>query len=205
MNFQPNPNEPWGNIRYSQTYEASKLFGRKIYYCKASDIIDDKIFGEETYRKFLDENTYEMYSFRDDDTFFQGDDGFGGFGLIPTYSDIVYIPIKWFDDLNITPTEGDLILYDQTQGHHLFEITKVDTSTEAYGGNVINNRRFIHKLYLKLYERSTDDFDDDFQQLEDLDKLLDLEATQLDDISEDLRNTVDQSNVVTKDDPFGEM
>jgi hypothetical protein len=206
MNFQPDPTLQWGDIRESQVYESSKLFGRKVYYIQSEVISNDEIFQENVSRKFLDDNTYEFYSFRDNDTFFDGSDGFGGFGFIPSYSDILYIPIKWFTDNNIEPKEGDLILYDKTQLSHLFEITKVDTKTEEYNGDVVNGRRFSYKIYLKLYEKADDNFNDvDFNINPETETLLDLVSDDLNDISKDLSDHVDDLQIASKDDPWGEL
>lgn len=157
FNFQPTPKtNAWGDMRENQTYEASKLFGRKVHYLQATNIDTNEIFGEAISRDFLATKTFEMWATRDNDTHFTGVESFGGFGLIPMYHDILFIPKKFFTEFAITPYEGDLIYYETES--MMFEIVKVDTNTEEYKGDTVNARRFNHKLYLKLYSIADDSF-----------------------------------------------
>ena len=156
FNFQPKTEtEEIFNIRYSQVWESSKLFGRECYYIQATDVETNDIFKEVTARNFESINKHTFYYTRDNDTFFNGTESFGGFGYLPMYSDIKYIAKKWFDDVTIEPLEGDLI-YDVIE-NVLFEITKVDENISEYNGDKILDRVFNHKLYLELYKPDYND------------------------------------------------
>ena len=156
FNFQPKTEtEEIFNIRYSQVWESSKLFGRECYYIQATDVETNDIFKEVTARNFESINKHTFYYTRDNDTFFNGTESFGGFGYLPMYSDIKYIAKKWFDDVDIEPLEGDLI-YDVIE-NVLFEITKVDENISEYNGDKILDRVFNHKLYLELYKPDYND------------------------------------------------
>ena len=156
FNFQPKvQTEEIFNIRYSQVWESSKLFGRECYYIQATDVETNDIFKEVTARNFESINKHTFYYTRDNDTFFNGTESFGGFGYLPMYSDIKYIAKKWFDDVDIEPLEGDLI-YDVIE-NVLFEITKVDENISEYNGDKILDRVFNHKLYLELYKPDYND------------------------------------------------
>jgi hypothetical protein len=205
FNFQPTPNstELWGDQREYQVYEATQNYGRKIYYLKAVNVNVNDIFGEAISRDFLSTNAYEMYATRDNDTHFSGVESFGGFGLVPMYQDILFIPIKYFKDINYTPYEGDLIYYEDIS--MLLEIVKADTKTEDYNGDVINARRFNHKLYLKLYSPADDNFtgfNTMIPQLETFD------AIDLLNINETLTNVITTANIVkpaSTSNPFGDL
>jgi len=202
--MQPVPNvDVWGNQREVQVYEASVIYGRKVYYMKPNNINTNEIFGEVLTRDFLNANSYEMYSTRDNDTMYEGGETFGGFGFVPSYNSIQYIPIKFFKDKNITPAEGDLIY--QLEDNMLFEVTKIGDKTEEYNGSVINNRLFNYKLYLKLYSLADDDFTG-FNNTEapELDKLDD---TLLNNLNDTLTATINNENpvTVTNTNPFGDL
>lgn len=157
MNFQPKVNlEGHFDIRYNQVQEASKLFGYQCIYIPAVDLEENGIWREVTARKFANVVKHDFYYTKDNDTFFNGTESFGGFGFMPMYSEIKYIAKKWFDDVSIEPTEGDLI-YDVIEDM-IFEITKVNDNISEFNGDKIHNRIFNHKLYLELYKP---DFNDD--------------------------------------------
>ncbi len=204
FNFQPTPKtSAWGDLRELQTYEATKLFGRKIHYLRASNIDVNEIFGEAVSRDFLASNAHEMWATRDNDTHFSGVEAFGGFGLLPMYNDILFVPIKFFKDLAFIPYEGDLIYYeDQTM---MFEIVKADTKTEDYNGDMVNERRFNHKLYLKLYNPADDNFTGFELTVPELETF---DASTLNDLNATLETEIDTMNVVNPANalnPFGDL
>jgi len=203
FNFQPNTQEFYFDQREQQVYESSKLFGRLVWYLKASVVTDDKIFGEAIARDFLVENAYQFYGFRDNDTQYTGMETFGGFGFVPQYNDIIYIPTLWFKDNNFEPIENDLVYYEED--NMLFEITKVNTLTEQYGGDVINNRRFTYKLYLKLYSLA----DDNFTGFEttDIAEIEGLDDVSLNNLNDSLIQDIANENIVdtTRENPFGDL
>lgn len=157
MNFQPKVNlERHFDLRYGQVQEASKLFGYPCIYIPAVDLEENGIWREITARKFANVVKFDFFYTKDNDTFFNGSESFGGFGFMPMYSDIKYIASKWFDDVSIKPMEGDLV-YDINEDM-IFEITKVNDNISEYNGDKIQNRIFNNKLYLELYKP---DFNDD--------------------------------------------
>lgn len=204
FNFQPTPaTSAWGNQREYQTYEASKLFGRKIQYLQATNVDTNEIFGEAISRDFLSTKAHEMWATRDNDTHFTGAEAFGGFGLIPMYNDILYVPKKFFSDLSITPYEGDLIYYEMES--MMFEVVKADTNTEDYNGDTVNSRRFNHKLFLKLYNPADDSFtgfEVSHPAIETFDDL------SLNDLNSTLTTDIDNMNAIlpaNQLNPFGDL
>lgn len=157
MNFQPKVHtEVHFDNRYNQVHEASRLFGYPCLYIPSEDLIENGIFREITARKFANVVKHSFFYTKDNDTFFNGGESFGGFGFMPMYSDIKYIAVKWFDDVGITPMEGDLV-YDVNEDM-IFEITKVNDNISEFNGDKIQDRVFNNKLYLELYKP---DFNDD--------------------------------------------
>ena len=201
-NFQPKMTDKFFDNRDIQTYEISQLYGREIYYLQATQIEENHIFGESISRDFLSENAHKMMSLRDDDTSYSGTESFGGFGMISQYNDVQHIPIKWFTDIGLEPIEGDLIYNMENQT--LFEISKVGTLTDDYSGTIINNRKFVHKLFLRLYDLHTDDNFIDFDATE-ISELEQLDDDVLNDLNADLSNEVSQFTVASPSNPFGEL
>lgn len=208
FNFQPKVHtEEIFNIRENQVWEAAQLVGKQVFYMKATNIDTDEIFGEVISRDFINTNMYEMWATRDNDTHFMGTEVFGGFGLIPLYSDILYIPVKFFKDIDSSfePLEGDLIYYGDIEFNALFEITKVGDSTEEYEGDKINGRLFNYKIYLKQYNRA----DDDFTGFEttSIPEVEGLDDVDLDNLNDDLQLNISNENVKTVEpnNPFGEL
>lgn len=202
-NFQPTPKiDVWGNMREIQVWESSQLFGRPVKYLKPTIIKDNKIFGEVVSRDFIQANAFDMFAFRDDDTHFAGGESFGGFGFLPQYNDLVRIPVKWFSDLSIEPIEGDLIYY--VNEDVLMEVTKVTPKNEAFAGDIVNERLFNHRLYLKLYNMA----DDSFSGLTDvsLENLSDLDDPSMLDMNEDMEEVIESLDIVrpvSPQNPFG--
>ena len=208
FNFQPKvTTEEIFNLRDKQVWEVSKLHGKQVYYMQADNIETDDIWGEVVARDFLEENSYAMYATRDNDTHFTGTELFGGFGFVPNYNDILYIPTKWFTDIDVSfvPVEGDLIYYGDIEFNALFEIVKVGDKTEDYEGDKVNGRLYNYKLYLKLYERADDDFTGfdatEIAELENIDDVI------LDSLNADLQATITLEDVKSTNasNPFGEL
>lgn len=204
MNFQPSETLDAGfyENRVNQSWEASKLRGYPIKYLRATNQNIDEIFGEATERDFLQSNSYKMFSFRDEDTQFGGGEVFGGFGYTPTYSDIRYVPVKWFEDAGFKPIEGDIIYDDHYDV--MFEITKVGTLTEAHTGDIINNKLINYKIYLKHYMKGNDSFTNfagDEDTLDAIENDLGLDSDN-DELTQDIQDLgiVDS----TRNNPFGE-
>ena len=171
MNFRPKVNtEAIFDMRYDQVHEASELFGFKVYYLQASDVDTNVIFSEIERKEFTKNKAFPMFAIRDNDTMFQGTESFGGFGYVPSYHDIKYIPKKWFDVINITPIEGDLIF--DTETSMMMEVSKVDENIDEFSGNKIGQRVFTHKIFLKTYDTSTESTVDDTMELTDIDNAL---------------------------------
>lgn len=201
FNFQPIMTEQWADNRDNQTYEISQLYGREIYYLQATQIEENHIFGESISRDFLASKAHKMMSLRDNDTSYSGTESFGGFGLVPQYNDIQYIPVKWFTDLGIEPMEGDLIY--NTENNTMFEIAKVGTLTDDYAGTIINNRKFVYKVFLRLYEMSDDNFTNfDTTPISEIGQF---DAEVLNDLNADLRTEVESVTVATFENPFGSL
>jgi hypothetical protein len=201
-NLQSQPNvDGWGNNREIQTWESSKIYGRPIYYLKASQIKQDQIFGESVSRKFLEANAHPFYAFRNDDTFFGGSEQFNQFGFLPSYNDLINLPVKWCKDAGFEPIEDDLIYFVDTD--MLFQISKVMPLTESASGDYINGRLFVYKIYLKLYSLADDTFETtSLPTLEDLDDVLD------EDLNEPIKQTISDLDVIvpaSPDNPFGEL
>ena len=190
--------------RESQVAEASRIFGKPCRYMKPNSVLENEIFGEVLSRDFLEDNSYLYYLTRDDDSSFMGNgESFSGFGFVPSYSDIVYIPVKFFNDDNIEPIEGDLIYYEIEKT--LFEVTKVGTLTEAYNGDRINDRLFNYKLYLKLYSLADDEFEG--FNITEAPELDDLDDVTLNNLNDSLTATLELENPITANssNPFGEL
>jgi len=200
FSFQPKVNtEKTFDYRENQVYEAAKLFGRPMWYLRSNVIEDDKIFGEAISRDFLNENAYEFYGTRDNDTSFAGSETFGGFGFVPSYNSIIFIPVKYFKITHFDPIEGDLIYMEDK----LFEITKVNTLTEAYEGDRINERLFNYKIYLKLYNLTDDNFD-----IPDIPNIEYLDSPDLNNLNDDLTSDIENEQpiiVADQNNPFGDL
>ena len=193
-----------GNTLYYQYYEETNIMGYPIKYVQAVETENNPIFGESTARDFLSSNGFDMKSKRDDDTMYQGGEVYGGFGYTPSYSQILYIPKKYFDDLNIEPLEDDLI-YDKID-NIFFQISKVNTKTEEQGNIKVNNLILAYKIYLKQYTWGyKDTFDASLT-----DELIDDELTleDLENINLDLETNIDSMNILDntkKDNIFGDL
>jgi len=154
MNFQPNvKHEAHFDNRYKQVEEMSKSFGSKFYYMQAIGVVVDDILNEFETKQYSNLNAHPIFAIKDNDSFLQGNESFGGFGFLPSYSKIIYIPKKSLDDLNIVPIEHDII-YDTIE-NSLYQVTNIDTNNDGYEGDKINNRQFNYKVYLKGYSAST--------------------------------------------------
>ena len=208
FNFQPKVNtEEIFNIREKQVWEASRLHGKPVYYLQAESIDADIIFGEEVSRNFDESKKHEFYATRDNDTFYSGEESFGGFGFLPQYADIVYVPVKWFKDLDIEPIEGDIVMYDKSDLNTVFEISKISPLTEEYNGDIVAGRRFNYKIYLKLYQRGDDTFSSFETETDDTSFLEEFEEVDLDNLNDDLTTKLDIDDNVKIDsrNPFGDL
>ncbi len=197
FNFQPDVSQVHFDNRYNQVWEASKLIGRPCYYYQPEEVRRDDVFKEIESRKFDNSKKYDFFFTRDNETMFNGTESFGGFGYLPSYADIFYIPKKWFDDVIITPLEGDLI-YDITN-EMIFEVTKVNENVSEWNGDVIGGRVFNNKLYLKLYEAGYND---------DISTLTEFSDIDLENLNGDLTGVLDTLNTnvtISVDNPFGEL
>lgn len=206
-NMQPdlvNTEPAYGEQIYYQYYENSEIYGYPIKYIKAVEVESNKIFQESTARDFLDTNGFPMKMKRDEDNLYNGTEVFGGFGYTPSYNQIIYLSKKYFDDLTITPLEGDLI-YDYTD-NIFFQITKVDDKTEDQLNIRINDFIFGYRIYLKQYQFSYNDTFDPTLEAEIMDPDLSLED--LANLNLGLNTEIDNENVrdtTTTDEIFGEL
>jgi len=190
MNFQPNNTNSFKyfEMMIKNHHEEAKLFGYSIKYLQPTETENNTIFSESTAREFLDLNAHDFFYKLEEDSMYDGSELFGGFGNVSSYSNVCYIPIKFFTDADIEPIEGDIV-FDNTD-NIFFEVTKVDPLTETQTNLRINNAIFSRKLYLKQYKFGyKDKFDDallepldDVFTQEDLDTLNDVLNTDIDDL-----------------------
>ncbi len=164
--FQPtNTNNPnYMSMRKRQQKEEAQLFGYAIKYLRPTEIEEGKIFSESVARDFTLENGFSMFSKREDDSLYMGDNTFGGFGLLPQYKQILYIPVLFFEDNALSvPLEGDVILDERD--NILFQISKVGELDELQPSLRINDVVLSYKVYLKEYLYSyKDKFDSSFTE-----------------------------------------
>jgi hypothetical protein len=207
-NFQPDLNvteSTLGNQTEYQHWECAEIAGFPMIFMKAEHTETDGIFNEGTARSFLSSNGYNMKYLKSDTSVYAGTELFGSFGYSAGYNDVVFIPVKYFKDIDLVPQERDLI-FDDTQ-NLVFEITKVDTLTETQESLRVNDRLFSYKVYLKRYSKFykdsfdtelseeifTPDFNDDvlYDLNADLDQAIEdmgiEDDTRIDDIFGDLR------------------
>lgn len=197
--FQPNltsTESALGNQYLYQYQEHTNLQGYPYKYIKAVETESNDIFNESTARDFLTTNGYSIKVKKDEDQMFSGSEVFGGFGYLPSYSNIIYIPSLTLTELNIEPLEGDL-MYDEIS-KVLFQITKVDTLTETQLNLKINDLVLARKVYLKQYQFSyKDNFDDTTE-----DELFEIETSleELDKLNDTLNTNIDNTDSINKND-----
>ena len=171
FNFQPKAKEePIVNeLRVEQAYEASCLFGREFLYLPMEERTKETTFNETIISEF--KSSLKIMAFRDDDTFYDGSDGFGsfgGFGNIPSYNQLLHVPSKWFHEIHkIKPMEGDLIKFPHSD--MIYEIAKVDTKTQqSLGTQKINDSEiFVYCLYLSTFHHYNMDKDEEIMSDDD--------------------------------------
>lgn len=210
-NFQPlSANEDkWFQQTKIQHWEVTQLSGYPIKFLKAIEQENNPIFNESTSRQFIASNGYPMAVNKDEDSMFSGSESFGGFGYTPSYTNIFYIPIKYFDDIAITlgepiePLEGDLIF--ETIEDKIYQITKVDTDTEALQSIRTNDMKFSYKVYVKQYTFSYKDTFDTNTEDEIFDVSTPLEV--LEALNATLNQDITDLGIIGtgEDDIFGDM
>lgn len=206
-NFQPDLNvkeNTLGNMIETQHWECAEIAGFPMIFMKAEYTETDGIFNEGTARSFLSSNGSIMRYLKSDTSVYAGTELFGSFGFSAGYNDKIFIPVKYFKDLNIVPEEGDLV-FDDTQ-NIVFEITKVDTLTETQEAIRVNDRMFSYPIYLKRYSKFyKDSFD---TELSDEIFTPDFNDDVLDDLNSDLKTSIDEMNVTDDteiDEIFGDL
>jgi len=207
FNFQPDFNvkeSVFGDQVEKQHWEVMELSGYPVKFIKATKVAENEIFNESIARAFTTENGYSMRCLRSDDTFYAGTEMFGGFGYTPSYTEAIFIAVKYFKDISVLPEEQDLV-FDEVQ-NILFQITKVDTLLESQSSVRANDRLFSYKIYLKHYAQSYKDSIDVNLSNEIL------EAGYSDDIldalNSDLNDSIDELAVLDEtrtDDVFGDL
>lgn len=207
FNFQPNLNldeNVLGDQIEYQHWEAMEISGYPIKFIKAVKVEENKIFNESTARSFTSANGYSMRCKRSDDSFYAGTETFGGFGYAPSYSDNMFVAVKYFKDIGLVPEEQDLI-FDEVQ-NILFQITKVDTLLESQSSVRVNDRMFSYTIYLKHYSQSyKDSIDTELSE-----EMLETGYTDdiLDALNSDLNDAIDELVILDetrKDDVFGDL
>ena len=192
MNFQPYESEgyDWVEDKLDQYKEEATLFGYKIKYLKAEETESNDLFQESTARSFMEENAFTMY-IKKEDNVYTGDEMFGGFGFIPSYQAIYYISVRYFEEFEIEPLEGDII---QDELGTLFEITKVDSKLDTQDNLRINDIILARKVYLKIYSFNYKDSIEDDVLLEELDS--EFTNEDLESLNSALDTVVEDSDVV---------
>jgi hypothetical protein len=192
-NFQPDLNVKesiLGNQLEVQHWEVAEISGYPIKFIKAEHTENNDIFNEGTARSFLDSNGYTMRSLRSDDTVYGGTELFGSFGYSAGYNDVIYVPIKYFKDIDLLPDERDLV-FDDVQDI-VYEITKVDTLNETQESLRINDRLFSYKIYLKRYSKF---YKDSFDTVQDDIFTPEFNNEVLDELNSDLQQAITDLDV----------
>ena len=206
-NFQPDLNlteSTLGDQTEFQYWECAENMGFPMIFMKADHIENNEIFNEGTARSFISANGYSMKYMKSDTSVYAGGELFGAFGFSAGYNDIIFVPVKYYKDLDIIPQERDLV-FDDTQ-NIVFEITKVDTLTETQESLRLNDRLFSYKIYLKRYNKFyKDSFDTD---LSDEIFTPDFNDAVLNDLNSDLEQSITDMDIVDNtrtDDVFGDL
>ena len=204
--FQPNLNtteETLGNQLKYQYQEETNLNGYPYRYIKAEEISNDKIFNESTARQFITSNGYDMNVKKDEDSMFGGGEMFGGFGYMPSYTNVLYIPALTLEEIDLDPKEGDLMF--DIISKLIFQITKVDTKADTQLSLRINDLLLARKVYLKQYSFS---YKDSFDETTEDDLFeIDTALEELDKLNDTLNFDIDETGSINKydvDDVFGD-
>lgn len=207
FHFQPDLENIETDLKEQYKYqykEESELFGYPIHYIKPEELESNTIFNESTSREFIRDNSTQMFCKRDEDSMFSGSEVYGGFGYQPSYTNVLYVAVLYFEGAYIEPQEGDLI-YDSTD-HIMFEVTKVDSLTDTQSNLRMNETVFARKLYCKQYTYSYKDSFDTTTAEESFDDSINIQ--ELDKLNDTLRsdiNTDGNLDLTKKDDIFGDF